>query len=180
MFSQISKAYRVSLCLAAMLGLLATSASVSAAVPNDDLQKVGAGEMKWGFFDLYSATFYAQSGSAPQEYPVALTLQYKRKIDSKNLVEATEKEWRRMEVQAPKTESWLQQLAKLWPDVVSGDELTCYVDGRGYATFLLNGNRIGAIEDPDFAKYFLAIWLSSDARNQELRKQLLGGSLAGL
>ena len=61
----------------------------------------------------------------------------------------------------------------IWPDVSKGDTITFDVDVTGVSRFYFNGEWLGAIEDPDFAPLFIAIWLSSECLGQRT-----GGLLA--
>ncbi len=81
-----------------------------------------------------------------------------------------------MELSDPLAALWLKKLEVLWPDVGPGDIITCFVDELGYASFYFNEALLGVIQNPEFSKNFLAIWLSDQARNQKLRLTLLGRS----
>ena len=141
---------------------------------NDDLSHVGGGDMKWRFWSLYEANLFTETGDLTDEQPMALSLTYKRNIKAETLVKATEKEWLRMGVDHSNMSLWVDRLFKLWPDVEKGDKISAVVDDRGRTTFYFNNESIGVFEDPEFSEVFLAIWLSEDARNQELRRNLLG------
>ena len=81
-------------------------------------------------------------------------------------------EWRRLDVEWKP--EWQQQLLEIWPSVKPGDELMLLVNSPGNSQFFLNGELIGEINDADFAPAFLAIWLSSNTREPQIRRQLLG------
>jgi len=48
------------------------------------------------------------------------------------------------------------------------------VDEQERSTFLLSGEPLGQIVDPEFGENFLGIWLSPDTSRPELRLSLLG------
>jgi hypothetical protein len=49
------------------------------------------------------------------------------------------------------------------------------LDDQGRSTFFVNGQSIGVIENPEFGRHFLNIWLSPDTSRPELRLALIGG-----
>ena len=141
--------------------------------PISSLSVVGQSEMNWLFWKVYDITLLSSTGRyQDNDYPVALSIEYARDIEASMLVDSTLNEWRRLDVKW-KTE-WQQQLQDIWPSVKPGDELMLLVNSPGNSQFYYNGELIGEINDADFAPAFLAIWLSRDTREPQIRKQLLG------
>lgn len=156
-----------------LLLILLLTAPYLQAQPLAELKMVGQGEMNWMFWKLYDAQLYSATGQySEREYPMALALTYARDIDRQHLIEATIKEWKRLDLTWDA--SWLEALEKIWPSVKSGDQLLCLVDGQGYADFYLNNQHLGRVPDANFGKTFLAIWLSPATRDSTLRSQLIG------
>ncbi len=156
-----------------LLALLVTLPATAG--PWRDLTVVGQSQMHWLFWKLYDIRLLSADGSYRERgYPLALAIEYARKIDSTHLVEATLDEWRRLEIDW--NPDWGKQLQDLWPSVVPGDELLLLVPPSGVSLFYYNGELRGEIGDPAFAPAFLAIWLSTETREPELRRQLLGES----
>lgn len=151
--------------------VLALPASLSA-----HLTKVGEGDMRWLFMDLYRAEYFSEGADGQGAPPVALKLHYRRDISSNALVKATISEWERMNREHEELSTWSRALEEIWPDVKKNDEIVLFVDADKVSTFYLNNNELGRISDTDFYKYFLDIWMSADARNQSLRFKLLGVS----
>lgn len=148
--------------------------------PLKDMKLVGQGEMHWMFWKLYDAELYTPTGSyqaashQTANYPLALELTYARNIDKKHLLEATTKEWRRLNIAWHP--DWLKTLTQMWPSVQAGDQLICYLDESGESIFYFNGQYLGGISDPLFGQDFLAIWLSANSHDQELKANLIGES----
>lgn len=143
------------------------------ASPTNDLKLVGISEMNWMFWKLYDIRLLSGDGEYREnQYPLALAIEYAREIDASMLVDSTVKEWERLSVNWKK--NWQQQLQGIWPSVKPGDELMVHVGPSGLSQFYFNRQLIGTIADPDFAPAFLSIWLSSNTREPEIRKQLLG------
>lgn len=145
------------------------------ASPAKDLKLVGFSEMNWMFWKLYDIRLFSNDGEYREnQYPLALAIEYSREIDASMLIESTVKEWQRLAVNWK--ENWQQQLKGIWPSVSPGDELLMHVGPNGVSQFYFNEQPIGKILDPDFAPAFLSIWLSSNTREPEMRKQLMGES----
>ena len=61
----------------------------------------------------------------------------------------------------------------LWPNIEEGDTLLLKVE-ETKSTFYHNGELRGEITDQYFGPMFLAIWLSENTSQPELRTQLIG------
>ena len=136
----------------------------------DDLNKRGQGEMSYLFWKLYSAEFYA----TPTNSDRALKLEYYRAIDSKDLVDATKEQWNKLGYSNNNIQRWLQPLYEMWPNVEAGSTLTIRVTEDNISRFYFDEQPIGTIQDKQFGEAFLAIWLSENTSEPDLRKQLLG------
>ena len=87
------------------------------------LTKLGDGEMRWLFMDLYEAEYFIESKNQNLTPPAALKLRYLRNISSAALVEATVKEWQRMNVEHGHIKKWVNELTAMWPSVAKHDEI---------------------------------------------------------
>ena len=160
------------LFIAMLLGGWMMSVSAS---PYQGLEKVGQAKLQVLFWDVYQSTLYAEGGQFTEHnYPVVLEINYLRNIDADDLVEQTEKEWRKLGFDATQYKPWLNELQGLWPDIKKGDTLAFSVDQQGNNTFYFNQAPIGAIDGKVFSDQFLAIWLDENCSYPKLRKQLLG------
>lgn len=145
------------------------------AVPVQQLDAVGAATLKVFLWTIYDSRLYSEDGNFDGIEPnVALEITYRRNIDSQDLVQRTRKEWRKLSLYQPRHEQWLDELRSMWPDVKDGDTLLLVVEKNLASQFYLNGNPIGRMEDSDFTRSFLSIWLSKDSSYPALRDQLLG------
>jgi len=158
---------RFSLCLLALL--LAGNAQA------EQLQLVGQARLEVLFWSIYDSRLYTADGSySDGQRPLRLELEYLRDIEAADLVEHTRNEWQHLQLRADEKDLWLQELARLWPDVREDDVLALEMSESGRSTFLLNGKPLGSIDDPQFGPSFLAIWLSPDTSRPELRRSLIG------
>lgn len=139
------------------------------------LKKVGEARMKVLFWHVYDSTLYTRSGIYhPEIRPVRLELRYQRNIRSADLVERTASEWQQLGIAPTRYAPWLAQIGKAWPDVAPNDTLAIEVDQRNQSTFFFNGKPLATLDDPEFGKNFLAIWLSPSTSQPEHRLALIG------
>lgn len=176
---------------AALLALgvsLALPAAANEAIPAHvttyvaDARLAGSGRFTWYGFHVYDASVYARQAidaRAPTAQPFVLELRYARPLKSAAIAEASRDEMARLRygTEAQRT-AWHDAMARLFPDVRSGQRLAgVNLPGRG-ARFYFDGRFIGAIEDPDFARAFFAIWLDERTQAPKLRAALLADALA--
>lgn len=165
-----------STCLALLLGILVlvlpTSSYAETRVfsGNLKLQKYGTGELRRFGFLVYEAQLWA--GTSPSEPPIALQLTYKRDIAGQKIVDASVDHMRALGAEEQQLGAWASAMAKIFPDVKSGDQIVG-IYRPGAATFLYNNREIGQINDPDFARLFFGIWLDPRTTEPRLRNRLL-------
>jgi len=146
-----------------------------ATAQQDDLVLVGEARLKVLLWSVYDSRLYSSDGSYQEsQRPVRLDITYLRNIAASALVERTGAEWQQLGIPAQQQQPWLQALSGLWPDVRANDTLALHVDEQNRSTFYLNGETLGSIEDADFSRAFLDIWLSPNTTRPELRLSLLG------
>lgn len=157
-----------------MMMLLSSAVS---AYPVTKMVLVGQSEMNWIFWKLYDIQLYSADGTYIENtFPVALSITYARDITSSQLVQSTLDEWKRLSlVYKPQ---WTDQLQQIFPSVKSKDKIDFVVNATGHNQFYFNHKLIGEISDPEFSQAFLAIWLSPETREPELRKKITGESNA--
>lgn len=165
-----------STCLAMLLGFLVlvlptpSYAETRVFSGNLKLQKYGTGELRRFGFLVYEAQLWA--GSSPSEPPIALQLTYKRDIAGHKIVDASVDHMRALGAEEQQLGVWASAMAKIFPDVKSGDQIVG-IYRPGVATFLYNNREIGQINDPDFARLFFGIWLDPRTTEPRLRNRLL-------
>ncbi len=146
----------------------------------ESLQLVGAGELKWFGLPIYEASLWTPEGqfdAVHRHQQVALIIDYARNIPSDKLVDSARSEWARLGIRDPRTESWCAQVARIWPDVSPGDQITTVVEVGGPTRFFFNQREVGKIDDPDFGPALLDIWLHPESRSDRLRRALTGARL---
>jgi len=170
-----------SLLLAAGLTATAPVALAEGDDPLAGLTEVGRGELTWFGLSVYDAHLYTANGEFQgfESPPVALEIRYERSIESRQLVETTRKEWRRLagalSLDDPaRIEMWLEAVGRIWPDVEPGERIVTFLGEDGVTRFYGSRGYLGSIEDPDFGPALLGIWLHPETRVADLRADLIG------
>jgi hypothetical protein len=180
--SRIRKTVRP--CLAAVV-LCAWLAAASAAAAPDYLRAdlgearlAGRGTLTWFGLRVYDAALYVPARFDPDDplaQPFALELTYARRLSGARIAQTSRDEIARLGYgDEAKRARWLAQMQALFADVEAGTRLAgVHLPGVG-ARFYRDGRTLGAIDDPEFARAFFAIWLDARTRAPQLRAQLLG------
>jgi len=152
--------------------LLATTSSANVTA---ELNQVGNATLKVMFWTIYDSYLYSKDGVYRGVEPeLALRIDYRRNIKQDDLIDRTRKEWRKQGVYAGSSETWLQQLGAIWPDIKRGDQIVLRVNAELASEFFFNDELVGSIADPMFTQRFLSIWLSEKSSYPDLRDQLVG------
>ena len=141
------------------------------------LKEVGRSSLRVMVFKVFDSALFTQSGewqNPTNSFRYELT--YARTIAGAVLASQTTKEWEHLGFTDERQSGWVEYLEAIWPDVSKGDTITFDVDAVGVSRFYLNGEWLGAVEDPDFAPMFIAIWLSPETSRPAHREGLLADS----
>ena len=138
-------------------------------------QTVGNASLEVMFWDIYDAELIAESGIFESGKPFALKLTYLRKFKGEDIASRSIDEMRDLGVEDEiKLAKWFEQMYSLFPDVKDGNSLIGVVDDAEYSHFYFDDRKLGRIEDPEFSKWFFAIWLHEESSEPKMREQLLG------
>lgn len=170
----------------ALMALLLLVATAQAAAPPalpaaactmlQTCRPVGQGTLRWWGFHVYDAALWSPTGRWQSQSPYALDIRYARRITGEQLAETSVDEIRRLGVSDDAALArWGAAMRKVFPDVGPDSRLIgIHVPGRG-AVFYSATGYLGAIDEPEFSRWFFAIWLDPRTRKPELRAALLGG-----
>ncbi len=161
--------------------LLAPPAAAALALPESigkeypRLQLAGEGRLRWFGLLIYDASLWIEGGRWNPRREFALDIRYARDFEGGRLAGASIDEIRRLGFGSEQQLArWGSELSRLFPDVRKGEHITgVNIPGQG-ARFYHQGRLAGAIDDPEFAAAFFAIWLDERTREPRLRQALLG------
>lgn len=167
----------ITCCLILLLAAPAAAVELPAAACTllQTCRMIGQGQLRWWGFHVYDAALWSPSGRWQEQAPYALDIRYARRVTGAQLAETSVDELRRLGIgdEAALTR-WGTAMRKLFPDVAPGSRLIgVHVPQRG-ALFYSATAYLGAIEEPEFARGFFAIWLDPRTQTPDLRAALLG------
>ncbi|WP_232769075.1 chalcone isomerase family protein [Colwellia sp. Bg11-28] len=128
------------------------------------------------FWDLYKSQLLTTSGKYPVNIAtdkVLFTINYLADISSEDLINRTIDQWDHLGIPAEEYLTYVSELKNMWPDIKEGDSLSLLIH-QGRSVFYFNQQYIGVINPSDFGQIFLAIWLSENTSEPNLRRELLG------
>jgi len=149
------------------------------ACPTADLGlvKLGEGKLRWFGLPIYTASLWSEPGASLEDIymrPLLLLIDYDRNISKERILRTTRQEWKRLNGEYPERETaWIESLAKIFPDISAGDQLSTRVTPGGETCFYLGNQPIGRVRDAEFGPAFLSIWLDPNTRSEALRAKLL-------
>ena len=158
------------LAVAGLAGSAAASALPSTVAGLGGLRRWGSGEFRRFGLLVYEASLWA--GDDPLRPPLALRLDYRRRIRGPAIADASVQEMRRFARDEAMLREAGEQMRRIFPDVQSGEHLLGVHRGDG-AQFFQNDRALGTIVLPGFADAFFAIWLDPRTSEPDLRAALL-------
>jgi hypothetical protein len=148
-----------------------------------DLPLIEVGNAKFSvfFWDIYQSKLFTPTGNyyvanntnnLAVERPLLFKIKYLRDISQKDLIERTIEQWKHLNFNQKNYSSYVPQLKTIWPNIEAGDSLALLISNNK-SDFYFNNHFIGSIPEENFGKLFLAIWLSPNTSQPELRKKLI-------
>lgn len=136
---------------------------------------VGQASFNYMFWHVYDVYLYAEDGLYFSDKPFALKLVYKRDLEGRDIALRSKQEMKKIGFKDKAVlERWHQKMIDIFPDVSNGSELVGIYTKDKKSIFFDKNKKIGEESDPDFGKWFFAIWLSEKNLYPKLNKQLLG------
>ena len=157
------------------LWFISLTGQASQVAPWQDWKPVGEGRLTWGLWVIYDSELRTPSGQYQnRQQPLALIIDYRRDIDKRVLLKATDRQWRHLGLDKQLREKWLTQLDQIWINIRKNDQLVFHWEEGGSATFYQGGQPLGEPIETDFARAFIDIWLSPQTAYPKLRNRLIG------
>jgi hypothetical protein len=135
----------------------------------------GTGKYTFLITTPYDAELWTDAKQWSMDTPFALTLRYHMGFSTDAIVSRSVKEMKHVDpsLGAATLKVYGNAMARVFPPVKDGDEITgLYEPGRP-VRFFHNGVLTGDVEDSGFAAAFFGIWLSPRSSDLELRRALL-------
>ena len=147
--------------------------SVQAAAPG--LEVRGGGRLTFFGIAVYDGWYWSAEGGWPAGGAYALDLVYHRDLDGGRIVQRSVDEIAKLGYGTPEQRAhWGALMTRIFPDVRKGDRLTGVHTDAGAVRYFFNGNPIGVIDEPGFARAFFGIWLDPNTSRADFRQKLLG------
>ena len=116
-----------------LLACCATPAHSSDLPAPQDMQRVGAGTLRWFGLRVYDAELRAAARPVGFSSPFALSLTYARAFEGRLIAERSRQEIEALGLGSPAQRAvWAEAMRALFPNVAEGDSLTGeHLPGRG-------------------------------------------------
>ena len=140
-----------------------------------EMKLIGQGTLKVLFFEVYDIRLLADSKPFSWKNKFQLEFEYKREVKKETVIESSIKEMRRQSSFLDKDiNKWQEYLEISIKPVQEGSQATVSWNPSGQITFHYQSSEPTTIEDENFARAFLNIWLGEETSQPKLRNQLLG------
>ena len=136
---------------------------------------IGEGTLKVFFMEIYDLRLIADSPTFSWQNKFKLDFIYTRDLKKDSVIKSSIKELRRQSsVSESDIESWQGYLEQSIKSVQQGTHATVLWNPEGHITFHYENSDPTTIEDEDFARAFLNIWLGEETSQPELQSEILG------
>jgi hypothetical protein len=139
-----------------------------------EMKLIGQGTLKVLFFEVYNVRLLTDSKTFSWKNKFQLEFEYKREVKKQSVIESSIKEMRRQSNILDKDiNQWQEYLEISIKPVQEGSQATVSWNPNGQITFHYQSSEPTTIEDENFARAFLNIWLGEETSQPKLRSQLL-------
>ena len=136
---------------------------------------IGEGTLKVFFMEIYDLRLITDSPTFSWQNKFKLDFIYTRDLKKDSVIKSSIKELRRQSsVSESDIESWQGYLEQSIRPVQEGTHATVLWEPEGKITFHYENSDPTTIEDEDFARAFLNIWLGEETSQPELQSEILG------
>jgi chalcone isomerase-like protein len=140
-----------------------------------NLKVQGGGELTFFGISVYDGYYWSPQHGWSPDGPFALDLHYHHALNGPRIAERSVSEIKKLGYgTAEQRARWGMEMKRVFPNVSKGDRLTGVNLPGGVVRYFHNGQPIGDIADPGFARAFFGIWLDPNSSEHEFRQRLLG------
>ena len=138
---------------------------------------IGEGTLKVLMWEVYDLRLYTDGTSFSWNNKFMLEFDYSRELKKESVIDASLKEFKLLpNVTDKEIEAWEEYLEQVIQPVQKGTKASVIWVPEGQIVFDYEGSPPSTIENEDFARAFLNIWLGEKTSRPKLRSQLLGDS----
>ena len=138
---------------------------------------IGEGTLKVLMWEVYDLRLYTDGTAFTWQDKFMLEFDYSRELKKESVIDASLKEFKlQPNVTDKDIEAWEVYLEKVIQPVQKGTKASVMWVPEGQIVFDYEGSPPSTIENEDFARAFLNIWLGEKTSRPKLRSQLLGDS----
>ena len=142
---------------------------------NQNLIFIGEGSLKIFLSPIYDVRLLSDDKKFSWDNDLVLEFDYQRALKKNAVIEASVKEISRQKgVTEKELSKWQSYLEMGIQPVEKSTKASLYWTPEGRITFYYDGVKAVTIEDADFARAFMNIWLGPQTSEPELRRALLG------
>jgi len=152
------------------------AANSSFANDYDNLKLIGKTPLKFLGYKIYDIELSGQNSEFSYNQKLAIKITYNKNFTKKELIESSIDEINRINnlEDDELTRLYESRFEELFVDVKKGDEKIAIYDPDFGLEIYHNNKLVGKINDVIFAKRFIDIWLSKEARFRKVRDILIG------
>ena len=138
---------------------------------------IGEGTLKVLMWEVYDLRLFTNGTPFSWQKKFMLEFDYSRELKKESVIDASLKEFKlQPNVTDQDIQAWQMFLEQVIQSVQKGTKATVQWVPEGQLIFHYQGSPPTPIENDDFARAFLNIWLGEKTSRPKLRHQLLGGS----
>jgi len=160
--------------------ILVSSISWTSQAQQEDFQSpklIGEGTLKVLMWEVYDLRLYTDGSPFSWNNKFMLEFDYSRELKKKSVIDASLKEFKlQPNVTNKDIQAWEVYLEQVIQPVQKGTKARVMWVPAGQIIFNYEGSPPSNIENEDFARAFLNIWLGEKTSRPKLRSQLLGDS----
>jgi hypothetical protein len=128
----------------------------------------------WGI-RMYDANLWIVGEDFTATEPHALDVESGKSVSSDLLVKTATDEMSRLNLgDAARLAAWRREMARLIPNLKSGDQIVIFCPHDGKTLTYYNGQSYGEVDDATLCPAIMNVWLHPKSSSKDLRKSLLG------